>query len=46
MTPEAAAMIPITGSPEEVAKRFAAYAAAGAERVVGSLEFVTFRKPL
>jgi alkanesulfonate monooxygenase SsuD/methylene tetrahydromethanopterin reductase-like flavin-dependent oxidoreductase (luciferase family) len=34
LPPEAAALVPITGSPEEVAEHFAAYAAAGAERLV------------
>lgn len=38
MTPEAAAAIPIIGSPEEVAERFAAYAAAGVERLVLGLD--------
>lgn len=34
MSPEAAAVIPVTGSPEQAAERFAAYAAAGADRLV------------
>ncbi len=34
MPSEEAAMIPITGTPEQVAERFAAYASAGAERLV------------
>lgn len=42
MTPEEAATVPITGGPEDVAERFAAYAAAyaaaGAERLVISLD--------
>lgn len=38
MAPEQAATIPITGSAEKVAERFAAYAAAGVERLVLSLD--------
>jgi alkanesulfonate monooxygenase SsuD/methylene tetrahydromethanopterin reductase-like flavin-dependent oxidoreductase (luciferase family) len=37
IAPEQAATIPITGSPAEVAERFAAYALAGVERLVLSL---------
>lgn len=38
MPSEEAAMIPVTGTPEQVAERFAAYAAAGAERLVLALD--------
>lgn len=34
MSPEQAATIPVTGSPEQAAERFAAYATAGADRLV------------
>lgn len=38
MPSEEVAMIPVTGTPEQVAERFAAYAEAGAERLVLALD--------
>ncbi len=38
MTPDEAALIPIVGSPTDIAERFAAYAAVGVERLVLSLD--------